>query len=105
MDAQVVPDPLFLFPFWSQVSKADDPVFFILYGFCQEAGRKATKVDIFARGIVSGFSLSDISALAVRKQDNQKIIILFIFIHKEFYCLISIIFNVFAFFFFLHIYN
>lgn len=105
MDAQVVPDPLFLFPFWSQVSKADDPVFFILYGFCQEAGRKATKVDIFARGIVSGFSLSDISALAVRKQDNQKNHHSLHFYPQR--ILLPDINNLqcFCLFFFLHIYN
>lgn len=95
----VVPDPLFLFPFWSQANNADDPVFFILYRFCQEVGRKAAiRLDIFENKIVSVFSFSDVSALVVRKQDNQKITILPNYVCKASYCLISTIFNVFTFF-------
>lgn len=90
---------------WSQVNTADDPVFAILYGFCQEVGRKATSLDISANKIVSGFSLSDISALVVRKQDNQKLIILPIFACKASYCLISTIFNGVFYIFIINIYQ
>lgn len=61
------------------------------------SGRQATGFDIFANKTVSGFTLSDISALVVRKQDNQKIIILPIYIHKTSCCLISIIFSSYTF--------
>lgn len=103
IDAQVIPDPLFLFPFWSQVNKADDPVFFMLYEFCEEVGRKAARLDIFANKIVYGFSLLDVFALVVRKQDNKKIGSSHLCLHNILLSLlISTIFNVFP---FLHIYN